>query len=273
MLRAVNRRAWISSAVIASATVLRANTSAEDDRSRPVLDRGAIVRGARDRKRLALVFTGDQYAEGARTILETLRRRQIKAALFLTGRFLRDKEFRPLIERARDEGHDLGPHSDKHLLYASWDRPPKLLVTRKQFIDDLSANDRSLADFVKDPGRFPYFIPPYEHFTAEIVRWAAAAGWTLINMTPGTLSHTDYMEDDNPPFVPARRIVDSVFRTEKSAADGLNGFLLLMHLGAGPRRTRDHLHTHLDELVSGITDRGYEIVRVAELLAKAPSRQ
>src|SRR5207302_2163484 len=147
--------------------------------------RGAIIRGPRDRKRLALVFTGDRYAEGARAILDALRRRRIRAACFLTGRFLREPDFGPIIRRARDQGHDLGPHSDQHLLYATWDRPPKLLVSREEFLADLVANDRALTAFGLEPNRFPYFLPPYEHYTAEIAQWTSAAGRTLINLTPG----------------------------------------------------------------------------------------
>ena len=48
-------------------------------RSDPMLDLGAVVRGPRDAKRLALVFTADLYAEGANSILDTLRDRESSA--------------------------------------------------------------------------------------------------------------------------------------------------------------------------------------------------
>jgi endoglucanase len=173
---------------------------------------------------------------------------------------------RTIVERARDDGHEIGPHGDEHLLYASWDRPPKLLVNHDQFLADLRANDREVAAFVRGPGRSPYFLPPYEHYTEEIGRWTAEAGRTLINLSPGTLSHADYMEDDQPRFVPAERIVESILRAERTDPDGLNGFMLLMHLGAGPRRTRDRLHDRLDPLLGAIEERGYQFVGVSELL-------
>jgi peptidoglycan/xylan/chitin deacetylase (PgdA/CDA1 family) len=262
----LNRRAWLASLASVSGVPTLARSAYAGDRQRPLLDRGAIVRGPRDRKRLALIFTGDRFAEGAKVILAAMRRRGIKVACFLTGRFLRDPDLRTVVEMTCDDGHEIGPHSDEHLLYASWDRPPKLLVTRDQFLADLRANDREIAAYVRGPSRFPYFLPPYEHYTEEISRWTAEAGRTLINLSPGTLSHTDYMEDDQPRFVPAERIVDSVLRAERTDPDGLNGFLLLMHLGAGPRRTRDRLHDRLDPLLGAIKERGYEFVRVSELL-------
>jgi endoglucanase len=262
----LNRRAWLASLASLSGVPTLANSVSPEDRSRPLLDRGAIVRGPRDRRRLALVFTGDRYAEGSEAILAALRRRGIRVSCFLTGRFLRDPDLRAVAERTRGDGHEIGPHGDEHLLYATWDRPPKLLVTRGQFLADLRANDREITAYIRGPSPFPYFLPPYEHYTEEISRWTAEAGRTLINLSPGTLSHTDYMEDDQPRFVPAERIVDSVLKAELTDSDGLNGFLLLMHLGAGPRRTRDRLHDRLDPLLGAIKERGYEFVRVSELL-------
>jgi peptidoglycan/xylan/chitin deacetylase (PgdA/CDA1 family) len=262
----MNRRDCLARLALVSGLPALTHAGPPGNRSRPLVDRGGIVRGPRDRKRLALVFTSDRYAEGAPRVLDALRRQQVKAALFLTGRFLRERDFQGVLEQARGEGHDIGPHSDQHLLYATWDRPPRLLVSRGEFLADLGANDRALAAVAREPGRFPYFLPPFEHYTEEIARWAAEAGRTLINLTPGTLSHTDYMEDDDPRFVPADRIVASVRRAERADPDGLNGFLLLMHLGAGPRRTRDHLHDSLDDLLGAVKDRGYEFVRVPDLL-------
>ena len=231
------------------------------------MDRGAIVRGPRDSRRLALVFTADQYAEGADTILDACRDRNIKASFFLTGRFLRNPRFRPVVARVHDEGHLAGPHSDAHLLYASWDNPPRLLVTRQQFQADLKSNLRALEADKFDPQGIRVFLPPFEHHTEEIARWTRETGLTLVNMTPGTRSHTDYMTDDDPHFTSAAAIVDSILGAERSDPDGLNGYLLLMHLGAGPARTRDHLHDRLGGLLDELTLRGYRFLRVDELLA------
>jgi peptidoglycan/xylan/chitin deacetylase (PgdA/CDA1 family) len=236
------------------------------DRSRPTLDRGAIVRGPRNEKRLALIFTADLYGEGATTILDALKGRNINASFFLTGRFLREPRFAPVVARLRAEGHLIGPHSDEHLLYASSDRPPRLLVSRERFEADLAANLRQLGRSGIDPGAVRYFLPPYEHYTEEIAAWTKQGGRTLINMTPGTRSNTDYMTDADKRFVTAAEIVNSILSAERKDPDGLNGYLLLMHLGAGPARTRDHLHDELGRLLDELSRRGYRFVRVDELL-------
>ncbi|MGC8644590.1 MAG: polysaccharide deacetylase family protein, partial [Isosphaeraceae bacterium] len=245
---------------------LNASSTHPGDAARLTLDQGAVVRSPRDARRLALVFTADLYAEGASTILDTLREGRIKASFFLTGRFLRNPAFRLIVARLRDEGHLVGPHSDAHLLYASWDHPPRLLVTHQQFQADLTANLRALESHQIDPRGIRVFLPAYEHHTEEIARWSREAGLTLVNNTPGTRSQTDYMTDDDPHFTPAARIVASILDAERAQPDGLNGYLLLMHLGAGPKRTRDHLHDRLGAILDELTRRGYRFARVNELL-------
>jgi len=232
-------------------------------------DRGCIIRGPLDKKLIALEFTGGYFADGGTTILSELKKRNIKASFFFIGDFYRNPEFRTLIERIRDEGHYLGPHSDKHPLYATWENPPKLLISRKDFDDDLSRNLEEIEKFGIPREQVRFFIPPYEHFTEEIALWTRERGMVLINYTLGTRSHADYMQDNDPKFVPAVEMVRSVLQKEESDPHGLNGSLLLMHIGAGPGRTRDHLYNHLGELLDELMHRGYRFVRVDELLAGA----
>ncbi|MEZ4764225.1 MAG: hypothetical protein R3C26_13910 [Calditrichia bacterium] len=40
---------------------------------------------------------------------------------FFTGDFYRNRANKKLIEHLRKDGHYLGAHSDKHLLYATWE--------------------------------------------------------------------------------------------------------------------------------------------------------
>ncbi len=242
------------------------------DKTIVTLDRGAIVRGPRVHKKIALEFTGGDFADGGTIILDNLKQRNAKASFFFIGDFYRNPKFKPLIQRIKQKGHYLGAHSDKHPLYASWDDPPKLLINQKQFDADLENNLRTMQDLHGiDRAQARYYIPPYEHYTQEIADWTAAWGMVLINLTRGTRSHTDYMQDGDPKFVPATDIVKSILDHERTDPDGLNGFLLLMHIGSGPERTRDHLYNHLGGLMNELISRGYEFVRVDELLQRPSS--
>ena len=75
-----------------------------------------IVRGPVAARRLALVFTGHEFAEGAPVILDALVRHRARASFFLTGTFLRTPAYSGIVERMVRDGHYVGPHSDAHLL-------------------------------------------------------------------------------------------------------------------------------------------------------------
>ncbi|MCX7626751.1 MAG: polysaccharide deacetylase family protein [Candidatus Sumerlaeaceae bacterium] len=248
-------------------TASRSVTMDKEDKSLPIWKKGAIIRGPRDRRLIALEFTGGYYAEGGTTILNELKKRHIKASFFFIGDFYRNPDFKSLIERIRDEGHYLGPHSDKHPLYASWEDPPKLLITREEFDRDLTQNLLEIERFGIPREKARLFIPPYEHYTEEIAAWTRERGMLLINFSPGTRSNADYMEDNDKNFVSSPEMVRSILTKEETDPDGLNGFLLLMHVGAGPKRTRDHLYNYLGDLLDELLRRGYQFVRVDEMLA------
>lgn len=266
------RRGWIQTAAacfcLASAPGFAAGDDADDDDEPAIADgcsivEGAIRRGPTGDRRIALVFTGHEFAEGGETILGELAGRRARGSFFLTGDFLANPRFAPLVKRIVAEGHYLGPHSDKHLLYCEWEPPRKRLVSRAEFDADLSANLRKIARFT--PERPVYFLPPYEHADAEIARWTSTRGMRLVNFTSGARSNADYTEDDAPNFVPSSAILSSILRREREDPHGLNGFLLLLHIGAGPRRT-DKFANHLGELLDHLAERGYGFVRVDELL-------
>ena len=237
---------------------------------------GGIVRGPTGKKQLALVFTGHEYAEGAATILDELARHHAKASFFLTGDFVRRTEFAPLVHRMRVAGHLLGPHSDKHLLYCPWEGPQRTLVTPAQWAADIAANGRCLQLAMGYTNALPVnpsgFISDtsYEHYNLEIAEWARQTGMTLVNYTPGTRSNADYTGEADTNFVSSQRILDSIIARERSDPHGLNGFLLLLHLGAGPQRA-DKFHTRFGELLDFLTAKSYACVRVDELLTGSGS--
>lgn len=229
---------------------------------------GAIVRGPVEHRRLALVFTGHEFAEGAPAILDALARRDIRASFFLTGGFLRDPSKAAVVERLVREGHYVGPHSDGHLLYCPWTGPKVTLVSRREFADDLARNLDGLERFGVRREDVRFFLPPYEWYNAEIAAWTRELGLTLVCHTPGTRSNADYTEEGTPQFVDSETILQSILAREAEDPHGLNGFMLLLHLGAGPGR-RDKFHERIDELLDALEARGYSFVRVDRLLAPA----
>jgi len=240
---------------------LVATEAAEDAKTRI---KDGIVRGDRHRKAMAVVFTGDSFAEGGDTILETLQRHDVKASFFLTGNFLRNSKFEGLLKRIVQDGHYLGPHSDRHLLYLSWTES-RLLVSKDEFARDLQGNLKEIAKQGVDRSRIRYWIPPYEHYNKTIVQWSQELGLTLINYSPGTISHADYTSEHEPNFRSSQQILDSILKKEQEDPDGLNGFILLLHIGAGDGR-KDKFHLRFEELLNFLITKHYRLLRVDELL-------
>jgi peptidoglycan/xylan/chitin deacetylase (PgdA/CDA1 family) len=235
----------------------------------PEIRDGGIVRGPTDRKKIALEFTGHEFAEGGSVILDQLARHRARASFFFTGEFLRNPAFESLIRRILRDGHYVGPHSDKHLLYCAWEAGRKTLVSRDEFRLDLGNNLKELERFGVTRNAVRYWVPAYEWYNPEIAAWSAGAGLRLINFTPGTRSNADYTGEGDKNFVPSEAILKSILERERSDPDGLNGFLLLLHIGAGPGRT-DKMHNRLGELLDSLAAKGYRFVRIDELLRSVP---
>ncbi|HEX4413269.1 MAG TPA: polysaccharide deacetylase family protein [Lacipirellulaceae bacterium] len=226
---------------------------------------GGIIRGDVSAKKLSLVFTGDEFGESLASILKVLDERKIRGSFFVTGNFVAQAELAELLQQAIREGHYIGPHSNKHPLYASWDERAKSLVTRDEFTADLRQNIAGLRALgaLGEKGAM-YFIPPYEQFNRDQVEWCKPLDVRLFNFTPGSGSNRDYMREDDPHFQSSQKIYDDILAYEKKDPHGLNGFILLLHLGSG---RKDPFHIRLGALCDELQKRGYEFARVDRLLA------
>ena len=210
---------------------------------------------------MVLEFTGHDYGEGGMSILDALARHETKASFLLTGDFLRQPEFAAINARIVADGHYLGPHSDRHLLYVGTEG--ETLVPREEFRLDVERNLDEVTRFGMDPAAVGYWIPAYETHNEEIVAWSEELGLTMCEFTPG-IGASDWAPDDHPAFRASREMLDVIWDFAATDSHGLNGVLLLLHIGAGPGRT-DKFFRLLNELLAGLHARGYECVRLDEL--------
>jgi len=216
---------------------------------------GGIVRGDTTSKEIHLVFTGHKYNDGIEHIRKTLKENNIPAHFFFTGDFYRNNK--KFIAGLKKDGHYLGAHSDKHLLYAPWHNRDSLLITKDEFINDLHNNYLEMAKFGITRKNAQLFMPPYEWYNKTISKWANELGLTLTNYTPGTSSNADYTTPDmGEKYLSSEEIFNNILNYEKESNTGLNGFILLLHIGTNPDRT-DKFYYKLDELISELSKRGY----------------
>jgi hypothetical protein len=72
------------------------------------LSHGGIVRGPRKEKKVALVFTAHEFAEGGEVILNQLAGHEAKASFFLTGHFMANDEYALLLQRFKGRLNTIG---------------------------------------------------------------------------------------------------------------------------------------------------------------------
>jgi endoglucanase len=212
-----------------------------------------------------LVFTGHEFAEGGEFINKTLQQQKIKASFFFTGDFFRNPAFTKIIVDLKTNKNYIAPHSDKHLLYCDWTKRDSLLISKDTFSKDLLKNYSMMSRFGLHEKDAPYFLPPYEWYNDTITAWTKQSGFKLINYTPGTLSHADYTTTKDKNYRSSETIYNSIINYEKSKPAGLNGFILLMHIGAGPDRT-DKFYNRLPDLIKYLKQKGYHFQTVDKLL-------
>ena len=213
---------------------------------------------------MAIVFTGHEFADGGTYIRKVLKEKDVRAGFFFTGDFYRNAANSSLISGLVEDGHYLGPHSDKHLLYCSWENRKKLLITKQEFESDILDNYEAMSKFGIAREEAPYLIPPYEWFNEQIAAWGNELGIVLVNFTPGTFSNADYTTPEMADYKSSAEIFSSIMDYEKREAAGLNGFILLLHIGVHPDR-KDKFYGRLGELIEKLQHQGYSLVRLDEL--------
>jgi len=247
------------------ASVVTAQESANADSLEHVIFKyGGLERADTTEKNIYLTFTGGDFNDGGKWISQVLKKQKVPAHFFFTGDFYRCSENNKLIKELINQGHYLGPHSDKHLLYASWTNRDSLLVSKEEFTSDLLNNYKEMAAFGIDRKEAFFFIPPYEWYNQQISNWTAELGLVLINFTPGTRSNADYTTPDmGDRYISSEQIYRNILSFESVSSNGLNGFILLIHIGTAPERT-DKFYYRLEDLIIELKNRDYHFKKLTE---------
>lgn len=223
---------------------------------------GGIIRTNPHKKIISLVFTAADKRDGEDAILTTLKKHGIKAGFFFTGEFY--EKFPDTIQRLLQGGHYVGSHSYGHLLYMPWENRDSLLVTQKEFEDDMEKSFQLLDKSGIPYKNAKYFIPPYEYYNQKISTWARGMGLQIINFTPGTLSNADYTTPNLKNYRSSKEIFNRILEKEK--AEGLNGNIMLFHFGTEDARTDKFYHGYLDKLIKILKKKGYKFVSIEDAI-------
>jgi peptidoglycan/xylan/chitin deacetylase (PgdA/CDA1 family) len=139
------------------------------------------------------------------------------------------------------------------------------LVTKQQFVEDVKVNIEEIVKTGAKKKEINYFIPPYEWYNDSIAKWTKELNMQLVNFSPGTKSTADYTWPDLKNYRSSEEIYKSIIEKEKADVNGLNGFILLLHIGTDPRRT-DKFYNKLDDLLKEFKKMGYEFSSIDDIL-------
>ena len=225
--------------------------------------KGAIVRMDTTKRYVYLCFTAHDFSDGFDTIAGTLKHHKIKASFFFTGDFCRNPANKKIINSLKTDGHYIGPHSDKHLLYCSWEKRDSVLITKNEFLSDLESNYNELSESGIAKKEALVFLPPYEWYNDTIARWATKAGIKLVDNSNGTITNQDWtFPDKGKPYFSSDSLMKNFLLYEK--LKGMNGYILLIHPGTDPRR-KDKFYLRLDSIMNYLEHKKYSFHTFSEI--------
>ncbi|TGN18438.1 polysaccharide deacetylase family protein [Leptospira idonii] len=260
-----------------------------------------ILRGNESYPEIALTFdlaTGEELP----TLLQYIKNYNIKVTVFLSnerpsdvsGSFFIRQNLDIIKKMAKTDQVEFGNHTWSHFNYfrsvteTSQRKRTVLEYLSKQVLDlpRMAEELKRVEDIYSALTKrelTKYYRLPYGAINQLILDSHAAVGYTDHIMwsrnTKGSLDLPDYIHRPflyklgkggkkevvkNPHYKTSRETLDYLDRWESSDPHGMNGAIILMHLG-GPRKF-DKLIYILPEFIEKMTQKGYRFVTLSEVL-------
>lgn len=232
--------------------------------------------GISTKKLIALTFDGGGYPNAAVPILDTLRSREVPATMFLTGGFI--KRNTDLVRKIIACGHEIGNHTSTHPHLTSWPET-RTQTTLPEITSEIIGKELYLANkyFKKATGfdMLPLWRAPYGEKNREICLWARQfgylhIGWKQARYWRQNFDTNDWIPD---PETPGYYTPEETLKKFNALADlqpyGMNGAIILMHLGTQRKQEDQRIHLVLGILIDQLREKGYEFVPVTVLLKES----
>lgn len=190
-----------------------------------------------EEKKVGLSFDAAWGNEDTEEILSILKKHKVHVTFFMTGGWV--ESYPDDVKAIQKAGHDLGNHSENHknMSQLSDEEKTQELMTVHNKVKELTGVDMQL------------FRPPYGDYDDQVVLNAKKNGYYAIQWDVDSLDWKDYGVDS---------IVDTVVNHKNLG----NGSIILCHNGA------KYTAQALESVITGLKDKGYEIVPISELIYK-----
>jgi peptidoglycan-N-acetylmuramic acid deacetylase len=232
--------------------------------------------GTTQKRLVCLTFDGNDLANAALDILDTLKSRNVKATMFLTGTFI--LKHPDMVGRIVAGEHEVGSHtfSHPHLTSYAQNHTQTTLpsVTEEFLCRELGKTDSLFRSLTGKP-LAPLWRAPYGEFNPVICLWAQRAGFIQIGWRQGRtwklgLDSNDWTADDETPgYHTPREVYDKIVGLAHEAGPGISGGIILMHLGTVRKQKDAQVHLIVGRLIDTLQSLGYRFVTVTEMLKES----
>jgi peptidoglycan/xylan/chitin deacetylase (PgdA/CDA1 family) len=234
----------------------------------------SVEYGPRSHKLLALTFDGGAHANAADAILDTLRSRRVRATMFLTGNFMR--RYPGLVKRLIAEGHEVGNHTNRHPHLTTWEQD-HTHTTRQGVTESMLRMElrRANKQFRRITGvdLAPIWRAPYGEMNRTICGWAQKEGYVHVSWGQGrtwreNLDTNDWAPNEHAAYKSPEEVYRKILDHATAGGAGLNGGILLLHLGTVRKNPEDQVHRILGRLIDDLRGQGYDFVPATVLIEK-----
>lgn len=186
---------------------------------------------------IALSFEVSGNGEDTRRMMEILAKHKLKATFFVTGDWV--SQYPDEVKLIISQGHDLGNHSESHKNMSRLERGE---VRRELALVHDKVKELTDVDMV-------LFRPPYGDYDNDVVEVADSMGYYPVQWDIDSMDWKDYG---------TASIVAQVLDHPHLG----NGSIVRLHCGS------KYTPQALEKLITGIEDKGYELVPVSALIWK-----
>lgn len=224
-------------------------------------------------KLVSLTFDGGSHCNAARAILDTLQSRDVHATMFLTGQFMH--RFPGVVREIVKRGHEIGNHTYSHPRLTAW-ATDRRHTTLPQVSADMIRRELDHADRIlrKLTGKrtVPLWRAPYGERNRQICLWGRRAGYLHVGWRQGrtwrqNLDSNDWVPDkETPGYHSPAEVYRKIMAAAKAQPYGINGGIVLMHLGTERKEREQQVHWILGRLIDDLRGLEYRFVPVSELV-------
>ena len=186
-----------------------------------------------DEKKIAFTMNCAWNDSDIDSILETLEKNQVKITLFIVGEWA-DK-YPEAVKKIYEAGHEIGSHSNTH--------PHVNNISEEKNLEEIQLSVNKIEKITGEKTKL--YRTPYGEYNDKVIKVAQEKGYYPIQWNLDTLDYKDLTGEEM-----WNRIKDKLS----------NGSIILSHNGT------KNTASSLDMLIKNIKEKGYEIVKVSELI-------